>query len=437
MVSNSPRAVVEVLRRIPVFTIYSIPEPVVREIKLTINRSGTGQSLRHPGRIPLSVVLVLVVAYMAIAPNLDQPFINYGFASSIIFLAAARSQSRHWIVALATAAGLSLGHAFFRGAGIAAPEMDLYAGMLGRSCLLVLGWRRIWASPEDSERLRGIWLLQVGIVSFVLASTVALNLTVLAHLRVLDSYLYVFDGSLGFQPSFVIGRLFSRYKLVAEIAKVGYRSLPIVLALASAGYLKSGSPWRPLSVLTSAGVLGYLLYWVFPATGPLYVAGGNFPDFPPSFDMLRQMRLHAIALHVPAPRNAMPSLHMAWALLLWFTCRPFSRVWRGFSLAYVALTVVATLGTGEHYLVDLVVALPFSVAVQALWTSAERPTRNIVLAGATSLTLIWLVVLRYGSDVFLLSPLIPWACAVVSTAISLALERVLFYLSAASRSAVF
>jgi hypothetical protein len=425
MGSSSSCAVVAVLCGAPVFTIYSILEHAVREINLTIDRSGTGQSFRHPGQIPFSVFMVLVVGYTAIAPNFDQPSISYAFASAVIFLFVARSQTGHWIAALIAAAVFSLCQAFFpQGIGVAGPSPNLYAGMLGRGSLLVLGWRTIWASPEERRRLLRISLIPVGIVLFVLASLVVLNLTS-GRSQVLDSYLYVFDGSLGFQPSFVLGQFFERYKPAAELARTAYLALPLVFALACAGYLKYGSPWPPLGILASAGVLGYLLYFVFPATGPLYVRGASFPGSPHTFATLREIHPHAIALAVRVPRNAMPSLHMAWALLLWFNCRPFSRIARGFTLLYVALTVVATLGTGEHYLADLAVAVPFSVAVQALWTPAERPTRYIVLASATSLTLIWLMVLRYGSGVFLVSPVIPWACVVVSTASSLALERVL------------
>jgi hypothetical protein len=139
------------------------------------------------------------------------------------------------------------------------------------------------------------------------------------------------------------------------------------------------------------------------------------------------MHPHPITLPISTPRNAMPSLHMAWALLLWCSCRPFSSLSRGFALAYVVLTVVATLGTGEHYLADLVVALPFSVAVQALWTPSRNVVRYAVLAAGTSLMLMWLLALRYGTEIFLLTPVIPWGCVIVSTAISLTLERFLYF----------
>jgi PAP2 superfamily protein len=369
--------------------------------------------------------MVLVVAYTAIAPNFDQAFINYAFASAVIFLFVTRSGARAWTATVAAAAGFSVFHAFFKqGANIPAPPVSLYAGMLGRGAMVVLGWRAIWASPQESRRLLRISLLPVGIVLFVLGSLVALNLTVQSHPRVLDPYLYVFDGSLGFQPSFLIGQVFLHYKGIGDLVRATYFGLPVAIALACAGYLNR-SPWRPLGILASAGVLGYLLYFAFPAAGPRYIAGLSFPGSPHPFATLGQIHPRSIDLPIPAPRNAMPSLHMAWVLLVWFNCRPFPRVSRALALAYVLLTVAATLGTGEHYLADLAVALPFSVAVQALWTDAPGNARYSVLASMASLTLAWLVALRYGTHFFLLSAAIPWACVIASTVISLALERLL------------
>jgi hypothetical protein len=373
----------------------------------------------------LSVFLLLVVAYTAVAPNFDQPFISYGFASAVIFLFFVPSRAWTWIATIAAAVACTVFHAFFpRLANTATQSLSLYAGMLGRGALAVLGLTAIWTTPEESPRLLRIFLLPIGIVSFVLASLLALNLTVATHSRVLDFYLYIFDGSLGFQPSFLLGRLLLRHRLLAEVVRTAYFALPVFIGLGCAGYLRYRTPWRPLAILASAGVLGYLLYFVFPATGPLYAAGASFPNSPHPFATLRQVHPHPIALSVPVPRNAIPSLHMAWALLLWFNSRPFSRTARGLALGYVLLTIVGTLGTGEHYLADLVVALPFSVAVQAGWTDCDAIRRNALTAAAASLTLLlWLVFLRYGSNFFLASPAVPWGCILVSTIVSLLLLR--------------
>jgi hypothetical protein len=107
---------------------------------------------------------------------------------------------------------------------------------------------------------------------------------------------------------------------------------------------------------------------------------------------------------------------------VWFNCRPFSRPVRALALLFVFITVFDTLGTGEHYLIDLVVALPFAVFIQALctnWLPLRSPARRTPLVGGAALTLLWLAAVRYGTAVFLLSPLIPWACLALSIAAAL------------------
>jgi len=402
------------------------PPPVATSPNWDTGESTVEPIVPHAAQIPLSAFVVLVVAYTVFAPNFDQPFIGWGFAGSVVFLLVAHSKARDLAATVISAAAFTIFHGLFHQSGTGSLSVSLYAGMLGRAGLIVLGERAIWASPEESRRLLRMFLLAVGIMLFVVASLLALNLTVTARPRVWDAYLYVFDGSLGFQPSFALGRIFLRYKVLADLAKGGYFGLPVVVALVSAGFLGLRSPWRPLAVLTTAGLFGYLLYWVFPAMGPIYLVGPSFPGSPLSYAALAQLHPHAITLPIAAPRNAMPSLHMAWAFLLWFGCRPLSRVARGFALTYVVLTIAATLGLGEHYLADLVVALPFAVAVQALWTPVRGTARCGVLAGTTTLTLIWLLALRYSSHYFLLTPVIPRVCVIVTTIISLAMERFLW-----------
>src|SRR5205085_8183990 len=79
-----------------------------------------------------------------------------------------------------------------------------------------------------------------------------------------------------------------------------------------------------------------------------------------------------------AIRNAMPSVHFACALLIWWNVARLSLRWRIAAALFLLLTVFATLGFGEHYLIDLIVAVPFSVAAQAaflhvsFWATRER-----------------------------------------------------------------
>jgi hypothetical protein len=118
-------------------------------------------------------------------------------------------------------------------------------------------------------------------------------------------------------------------------------------------------------------------------------------------------------------RNCMPSLHMSWVLLAWWYSRGLSVRERGIAMAFVVFTVFATMGTGEHYFIDLVVAFPFVVFLQGLcalglrWNDRARVTA--VLYGLL-LTLGWIAALRFALKIFWISPILPWICCVVTVA---------------------
>lgn len=107
-----------------------------------------------------------------------------------------------------------------------------------------------------------------------------------------------------------------------------------------------------------AALLAPLFYAAFPAVGPAHLGDPA------------------------APRNCIPSLHMTWALL----CVVYvDRRWRWLAVTFAGLTALATLGTGEHYLLDLVVAAPYTWAICRLeaWASrrlAQRQARAAALA---------------------------------------------------------
>jgi membrane-associated phospholipid phosphatase len=69
-------------------------------------------------------------------------------------------------------------------------------------------------------------------------------------------------------------------------------------------------------------------------------------------------------VRIDAAPNGIPSVHTSTALLMVWFCRK-SRM--GFVLAfvYLLLIVAATLASGQHYAVDLLAAVPYTVGV--LW----------------------------------------------------------------------
>jgi hypothetical protein len=88
------------------------------------------------------------------------------------------------------------------------------------------------------------------------------------------------------------------------------------------------------------------------------------------------------------------------------------------------LTVVATLGGGQHYLVDLVASLPFALAVQAAASHALpcRLARFTALITGLAFTTAWLLLVRFGVALALKSPVIPWIFILITTSITIWLE---------------
>ena len=68
--------------------------------------------------------------------------------------------------------------------------------------------------------------------------------------------------------------------------------------------------------------------------------------------------------------------------------------------------MLATLGFGEHYAVDLVVALPYAMALAAICSR-----RAGAAAVGTVLTLAWMAALRFETPLFE-SGAFPWAATV-------------------------
>jgi len=74
-------------------------------------------------------------------------------------------------------------------------------------------------------------------------------------------------------------------------------------------------------------------------------------------------------------------MHLAWALLLAVNAN--SRVWKVVLLLNAALIGLATVGSGEHYFVDLIAAVPFAFGVQHLteklrvWTKTSKDRSHV------------------------------------------------------------
>jgi hypothetical protein len=134
------------------------------------------------------------------------------------------------------------------------------------------------------------------------------------------------------------------------------------------------------------------------------------------------MRMNVVPILRTGVRNAMPSLHTAWVLLVWWNSKGLARWIRAIALLFLILTVMATLGTGEHYFVDLIVAFPFALMVQAMCSYAlpfGSGARRTAFLFGTFVTLLWMAVLSFATSIFWVSPVVPWAMTVATVAPSI------------------
>jgi hypothetical protein len=377
-------------------------------------------------RIGLTVLLFAVILTL----SLNRDFYNDAMASAFLSLALA---SALIVLAMIRRSWLDLIWVLTGGLLLAVVDLrmlDFYpvfmAGFsfVGMAALAVLGTHTIWADGDERKLLLYGFLPAVLFVASEYMASTLLDITEKLHPKTFDLFLYSFDCSLRVQFSFLMGQLFWTWPWVQFVCFVIYLALPLPLALVYAAQLRQKRE-KALAVMLAflvTGPVGVLFYNMLPACGPAHVFGAAFPFHPPSIADV--MHMNVVPVLLKGARNAIPSLHMAWVLLVWWNSRGLARWIRATALLFVVLTVMATLGTGEHYFIDLVVAFPFSLMVQALCSYSQPfrsgARRNAFLFG-TFVTLIWLALLSFSTTIFWSSPVVPWAMTVATVAPSILL----------------
>ena len=298
------------------------------------------------------------------------------------------------------------------------PRIMTCLSLSGLSSFVIMAVRSVW--DRERKLLLYAWVPAAIYIMTAPFIDVMHDWTTKAHPKTLDLYLLSFDSSLRLQLAFGVGQYYARLPWLRLSALLAYVAAAIPMALVYAGRLARFRERALPSILAFliAGPMGFLFYNLFPACGPLYVFGQAFPFHPPSIAFLSQLVLQPIA--IPGLRNAMPSLHLAWTLQAWWYSKGLSWIERLVAFAFLALTVVATLGTGEHWFVDLIVAFPYALLTQticAFHVPWKDPARKAALFLSLGGILGWMALLRYGTDLFWTSPVVPWAFSAATVAL--------------------
>jgi len=373
-------------------------------------------------RISGSCALVAAAAVAARQLDFRQPFIGYGLGGAFfLFLATKPAWGR---VALVGAIGAAIAAAVVWGHFAGIPTLLVQGmGSLGLASLVVLSCAILWKGRSREPAAYRALLPGAVLTFLILGAQYSLNMASILHAKTYDLYAYAFDGSLGFQPSFVLGKFLDGNPWLFPFVKVSYEGIVLAMAAIYAAFmLRRDKPvWEIIEFLFAPAMIGYLFFSVFPVCGPHYAFAIDFPKAYLPYSMLHRVALESIPVLPAFPRNAVPSLHLTWALMIFLNTRGLSRWARAAAGVLVLATVFDTLATGEHYLFDLVVSLPFTLWMQACmvrtvsFRSRERWLPAVV---GCAMFVGWLLIGRFGIHWMLASRILVWSLIVTSSVVS-------------------
>jgi hypothetical protein len=195
-----------------------------------------------------------------------------------------------------------------------------------------------------------------------------------------DYVLQALDQALGL-TAFQIARLFTIWQRALLFAIYELLSAAMIAWYGVHLAIERGESRKLLFAYLIAFLVGGCLYGIVPAMGPRYAFGAIFP--------MGQPNVAPLPAHLDGNPNAMPSLHVATALLIvLFNGR--NRWLLSVSVLFLAGTVAATLAF-EHYVIDLVVAVPFACFV--VEAAHGRLIQTIKYLG---IVLVWLGLIRFA-----------------------------------------
>jgi len=296
----------------------------------------------------------------------------------------------------------------------------------GMAAVLILILKRVWSPNGSSPGLNDSLLPPLLLVLMSYLGAGLLGMVTRAQPRTYDLALYGFDEALGGQISCRIGQVI----LASHWLRIGaawfYYALPLAVMFVYAAQLvrnRSFALTAFLSLLV-VGPVGIVFYTLVPGCGPICFLGPQFPFHPPPLAMLAQLPIQPGV--AGGPRNAFPSLHLAWALLVWWCSLGLSARARAVLLAFLVGTAFIIPGIGEHYAVDLIGAIPFAVMIEAacaLQIPIRDPRRFLPLATGLIFMAGWALFLRADSTAQGTTPAVAWIVTLASVTIPLLARR--------------
>lgn len=219
-----------------------------------------------------------------------------------------------------------------------------------------------------------------------------------------DAFIFSFQDGFGLRIEEFVGTLCNKLPELSIILNIVYNSLPLALGIC---FLTQRDDEPPIPVLATTGcAIAYILYLYFPVIGPEFTFPG-YSAFPhPTVTLINIKTI---------PRNCMPSMHAAMVYFLWWGSANKSTKW--LFRIYAILTLCAVFPYGGHWFTDIVVALPYAVAIWGLCDgrlrvlSAARLRAVVIGAG---LVVVWLTCLQMKWFIMASPGWLRWAAIAVT-----------------------
>jgi hypothetical protein len=358
----------------------------------------------------------LIAAFVAYLLVLVPPraFVAASFAACPLVQLGSRPRRSEWYATAALGAALALGYTWLHELSASDWFAVVVIG-IGSGSIIVVAVKllstRAAERPQVVRRVAAVSAMPVLLIFGILGLLVVDSTTPLTF----DATLTAVDRTLGMDPSFALGRAFASDPRVGWLGQRAYDALAVGIgAVCAAVWRRHGQhrAERMLLALLYACVIAGVCYAILPAAGPVFQWGSRFPFDPPS----DPLPLGAGALAHNGFRNAIPSVHMAAAEVVVIASLSLIVPWQFVGALAALSTVAATLGTGQHYLVDLVAAAPLTAASMAIATGGRRHWKiaTINLIGLAA----WIAVLRWMPELLLSRPTLTWVVVAVLVALS-------------------
>ncbi len=295
------------------------------------------------------------------------------------------------------------------------PSITYLATAMAIPCAVAMLLEPLFArwrpAADEAFARRRRWLIVLAML-FATVPQSALDVTTSLHPYTMDLYALAWDRAAGLNFAQALVREIDGVLGLSQFVVMCYRLVPLGL-LAVAVVQLSGRPRHVASsvlIWVALSIAAMTAYHFMPITGPRYVFGAE--RFAAALADGVPHAIESIPV-TPYPRNGMPSMHFGWALaaaILWW--QSGTQWWsRAVMVLLAAVTAVATLYQGEHYAVDLIVAVPFVLAVIALastgvpWSGSRR---GQVLAAGLGTWLAWVLLLRWQTPTLADHPALCW-----------------------------